>query len=703
MLGETADLFAGASRQSGSDPSPSRLLALTHSAPAAATWADYQALQTLLQRYAVAYYVQDAPLVPDAEYDRLYQWLLALEALHPDWVTSSSISQRVGAEPLAAFEPASHLQPMLSLDNAFNEDDLRAFDRRIRERLRDDATIAYVGELKFDGLAISLLYEAGKLIRAATRGDGTTGEDITANVRTLKSVPLALIGAEPPLLEVRGEIYMPRAGFDAMNREAEATGQKVFVNPRNAAAGSLRQLDSRITAKRPLVFSAYGIGACEGLTLPATHYAQMRWLADLGFGVSQLAEPLLGVENCWAYYQRIAKIRPTLPFDIDGIVFKVDDISLQERLGFVAKAPRFAIAHKFPAEEAATLLVAVEFQVGRTGAVTPVARLNPVFVGGVTVSNATLHNKDEIARLDLHSGDTLVIRRAGDVIPQVAAVIAERRLPNASPIRFPSHCPACGSALETLADEAVVRCPAGWGCSAQLKEAIKHFASRKAMDIEGLGDKLVDQLVDAGLVHSLADLYRLQLADLAGLERMGEKSAANLLAALDQSRSTRFARFLFALGIREVGQATALALAGHFETLDALLAASAEALQDVNDVGPVVARHLVAFFQDAVERERVNELLAVGIHWPDEVQNAAGPLAGQTWVLTGSLVKMSRDEARERLEALGAKVAGSVSAKTHQVVAGDKAGSKLTKAQSLGIPVMDEARFIAWLAAVENA
>lgn len=661
----------------------------------------YDALKQTIHQHNVAYYVEDAPQIPDVEYDRLMQQLLEIEAAHPEWIGPDSPSQRVGAAPLSAFEPVEHLQPMLSLGNAFSDDELIDFDQRIKDRLKSTASITYCCEPKFDGLAVSLLYRNGLFERAATRGDGSTGEDITQNVRTIKNVPLKLVGHCPDLLEVRGEIYMPHSGFEQLNSEARAAGQKVFVNPRNAAAGSLRQLDSAITAVRPLVFNAYSVGVVEG-ELPATHFGVLTFLKDKGFVVSRYAQQVQGIEGCLDYYQQMAAIRDQLPFDIDGLVYKVDDLELQRRLGFVARAPRYAIARKFPAQEEMTLLKAVEFQVGRTGAVTPVARLEPVFVGGVTVSNATLHNKDEIERLGVHIGDTVVIRRAGDVIPQVVSVIAERRPSDAMPIVYPSQCPVCDADLEQTEGEAAVRCSAGLACSAQVKEAIKHFASRKAMDIDGLGDKLVELLVDEGLVKTVADLYRLEDWQLASLPRMADKSAQNLVAALAASKTTTLARFLFALGIREVGQATAATLAQSLKTLDAIMAASAAELEELPDIGPVVASHIALFFEQPNNVELIRQLQEVGVHWPAVVIAGNRPLEGQTIVLTGTLETMGRSEAKERLQALGAKVAGSVSAKTHKVVAGAKAGSKLAKAQELGIAVLDEQEFAKWLDALES-
>lgn len=656
----------------------------------AAPLAEIEALKQALREHNHRYYVLDEPTISDSEYDRLLQRLKSLEAEHPQWLTPDSPTQRVGAAPLESFRQVTHSVPMLSLDNAFSEQDFRDFDRRVRERLGNDAPVEYACEPKLDGIAVSLRYERGVLVTAATRGDGTTGEDITANVRTIASVPLRLMGeAWPSVLEVRGEIFMPRAGFEALNTRARQNGEKVFVNPRNAAAGSLRQLDSRVTASRPLDWYAYGIGLLDG-GMPATHTGIMQALKSWGCPVNPESTLVTGVDECLAYYQRMQSRRDRLAYDIDGLVFKVNSLALQQRLGFVSRAPRWAIAHKFPAQEEMTRLLDVGFQVGRTGALTPVARLEPVFVGGVTISNATLHNMDEIERLDVHVGDTVVVRRAGDVIPQVVSVVAERRPEGARTVAMPRYCPVCGSAVERDPDGAVARCTGGLVCAAQRKEAIKHFASRRAMDIEGLGSKLVDQLVDAGLLKSLPDIYHLQTGELASLDRMGEKSAENLQQAIQASKDTTLARFLFALGIREVGEATARALANHFGSLDAILAADEMQLQAVPDVGPVVASHLVAFAQDERNRLIIKELIDAGVHWPAVLVVAEKPLQGKTLVLTGTLESLSRDEARDRLQALGAKVSGSVSAKTDYVIAGPGAGSKLAKAESLGLVVLDE-------------
>lgn len=657
----------------------------------------YLLLKKQLHQHNHRYYILDNPEVPDAEYDRLMQQLLQIEQQHPEWITADSPSQRVGSAPLAQFSSVQHEVPMLSLDNAFNDDELLAFDQRIRDRLKNSADIEYCCEPKLDGLAVSLLYREGVFVRGATRGDGSSGEDITANLRTIGAIPLQLSNSNfPSTLEVRGEVFMPIAGFEAMNRSAQAAGEKIFVNPRNAAAGSLRQLDSRITAQRPLSFYAYGVGLVEGRELPLKHADILYRLRDWGLPVNPEMSVVGNVNACIDYYENLAQKRSALAYDIDGIVYKVNDIILQRELGFVSRAPRWAIARKFPAQEEMTQVLDVEFQVGRTGAITPVARLSPVFVGGVTVSNATLHNMDEVARLDLHIGDTVIVRRAGDVIPQVAQIIFDRRPPDARAVFLPSCCPVCHSPVEKTEGEAVARCSGGLVCPAQRKEAIKHFAQRRAMDIDGLGDKLVEQLVDSELIHSPADLYTLELPVLAALERMGEKSAANLQAAIAVSRSTTLPRFLYALGIREVGEATALALANHFGSLEILAQADEQRLQQVGDVGPVVAHYVAEFFADARNNEVIAALRASGVQWPDiEVQEGSyKPLSGMTFVLTGTLAGLDRNAAKDRLQALGAKVAGSVSAKTNAVIAGADAGSKLAKAEQLGVPVWDEEQLL---------
>jgi DNA ligase (NAD+) len=664
--------------------------------------AEYEQLKDELNQHNHRYYVLDDPSVPDSEYDRGMRRLQDIEQQHPELLSDDSPSQRVGGAALPSFSQVSHDVPMLSLDNAFSEEDLEAFDRRISDRLnyKDDQRIDYICEPKLDGVAVSLLYRNGLLVRGATRGDGKVGEDITANVRTINSIPLKLTGAGiPELLEVRGEIYLPRSGFDKINAAATAKGDKPFVNPRNAAAGSLRQLDSKITASRPLEMCAYSVGQFKGGQTPDSHLNMLNALGGWGFKINTYVEAVQGIAACEAYYDRMEKRRDNLGYDIDGIVYKVNNLALQQRLGFVAKAPRWAIARKFPAQEELTQLLDVEFQVGRTGALTPVARLAPVFVGGVTVSNATLHNGDEIARLGICIGDTVIIRRAGDVIPKVAGVVLDRRPENAQPIVFPENCPVCQSSVRRVEGEAVARCSGGLFCGAQSKEAIKHFASRKAMDIDGLGDKLVELLVDRGLIYSPADLYELSAAKIADLERMGEKSAQNLIDSIAVSRQTTLGKFLFALGIREVGEATGQTLARNFGSLEAIIEADQDALLEVDDIGPVVAYYIRDFFRNPDNLSIISALRESGVSWDDIDISAqdSQPLKGQTWVLTGGMEIMSRAEAKDRLQELGAKVAGSVSAKTSQVVSGPGAGSKLTKAQSLDIPVFDEEQFLAFL------
>ncbi|WP_374962826.1 NAD-dependent DNA ligase LigA [Spongiibacter tropicus] len=657
-----------------------------------------EALRKQLHEHSYRYYVLDEPSIPDVEYDRLFRELQDIEREHPEWRSDDSPTQRVGAEPLSSFSQVRHETPMLSLDNVFSEQELRDFDRRVRGRLDDGQAFHYACEPKLDGIAVSLLYVDGVLVRGATRGDGRVGEDITHNVRTVDSIPLKLQGEGWPVeLEVRGEIYMPRQGFEALNMRAREEGSKTFVNPRNAAAGSLRQLDSRITASRPLEMCCYGVVASDD-NLFSSHSGALAQLKRWGFLTSVELAVVDDIEACLAYYEQLLSRRDQLAYDIDGIVFKVDELALQEQLGFVSRAPRWAIAHKFPAQEEVTTLRDVEFQVGRTGAVTPVAKLEPVFVGGVTVSNATLHNLDEIERLGAKLGDTVIVRRAGDVIPQVVQVVTERRGDDVRDIVIPSCCPVCESPLERAPGEAVLRCTGGLVCAAQRKEGIKHFSSRKAMDIDGLGDKLVEQMVEAGLIDSVADLFRLEQAQLSGLERMGEKSAQNLLEALKKARNTTLPRFLFALGIREVGEATASNLAKHFVSLEALMAADEEQLLAVDDVGPIVASHIRSFFATDHNREIIRQLREQGVHWPEErIEEGEQPLAGQTWVLTGNLESMTRSEAKEKLQALGAKVAGSVSAKTDCVAAGANAGSKLKKAEELGVKVIDEGGLLAVL------
>ena len=662
-------------------------------------------LRQRLEHWNHEYYVLDQPSVTDAEYDRALRELQQLEARHPQLQRPDSPTQRVGAAPLSAFAEVRHDMPMLSLENAFDDEELARFHARVRERLgADELDIEYVCEPKLDGVAVSALYENGSLVRAATRGDGTTGEDITLNVRTVRSVPLRLRGeGYPKRLEVRGEIYMLHRSFESLNASARARGDKPFVNPRNAAAGSLRQLDPRVTATRPLQMCCYGVGHVDDGALPDTHEKIMRRLADWGLRVSTESATVRGLKGCLVYYRELAQRRDDLPYDIDGIVYKVNDLSLREQLGFVSRAPRWAIARKFPAQEATTRLVDVEFQVGRTGAITPVARLAPVFVGGVTVSNATLHNFNEIDRLDVQIGDTVVVRRAGDVIPQVVSVREKAPEGTGIEVLMPDACPACQSPVEREDGGAILRCLGGLVCPAQRKAAVRHFASRRAMDIDGLGERLVEQLVDAGLLDTVADLYGLQREQLLALERMGEKSADNLLVALEASKATTLARFLFALGVREVGEATARSLASHFGNWQDLSAADEERLQEVDDVGPVVADHLRQFFDSPSAMAVVSALCRAGVHWPEHTPAsrvdaaAAGPLAGQTWVVTGKLESLTRDEATAALQSLGARVSGSVSAKTAVLVAGPGAGSKLARAESLGVTVIDESALLSRL------
>lgn len=657
-------------------------------------------LRAALDDHNYYYYVLDDPRIPDAEYDRLFRELQTLEADYPELATDNSPTRRVGSTVETSFQEITHRLPMLSLDNAFSDDELRDFDRRVRDRLATEDPVEYVCEPKLDGLAVSLHYEQGVLTRAATRGDGYTGEDITANIRTIPSVPLTLRGDDyPDLVEVRGEVYMPKAGFEQLNRRLSEQGEKTFVNPRNAAAGSLRQKKSTVTAKRPLELCAYSMAVTDDSLLPETHWESLQRVRGWGFRINPEMRTAKGVEACLQAYQELMAKRDTLPYEIDGIVFKVNRLDLQQQLGFVSRAPRWAIAHKFPAQEELTVIEDVEFQVGRTGAVTPVARLKPVFVGGVTVSNATLHNMDEIRRLDVHIGDTVFIRRAGDVIPQVLKVVPEKRPEGAAKVVMPSQCPVCDSDIVQIEGEAVARCSGGLYCPAQRKEAIRHYASRKALDIEGLGDRLIEVLVDEGMVNTVADLYRLTKFQLSSLDRMGDKSAGNLVAAIDRARNPVLWRFLYALGIREVGEATAKSLASHFGTLEAISAANDEALQAVPDVGPIVAGHIRSFFDQPHNRETLQALQDAGVSWKEEqvVPAEAKPLAGETWVLTGTLSQMTRDQAKEKLEKLGAKVAGSVSKKTACVVAGEAAGSKLTKAEQLGVPVLDEEGLLALL------
>ena len=652
-----------------------------------------------LRRYEYEYHVLDNPTIPDAEYDRLFHQLKALEAAHPELITADSPTQRVGAKPLSGFAQVRHEIPMLSLDNAFSDEEFYAFIKRIEDRLiRLPEPFTFCCEPKLDGLAVSILYVNGVLTQAATRGDGTTGEDITANIRTIRNIPLQLLMDNPPArLEVRGEVFMPHEGFERLNQQALEKGEKTFANPRNAAAGSLRQLDPKITSKRPLVLNAYGIGIAEGVDLPNTHYDRLQWLKSIGIPVNPEIRLCNGTDEVLDFYRDIQNKRSALGYDIDGTVLKINDIVLQEKLGFISKAPRWAIAYKFPAQEELTRLNDVEFQVGRTGAITPVAKLEPVFVAGVTVSNATLHNGDEIERLDIAIGDTVVIRRAGDVIPQIIGVLHDRRPADARPIIFPKTCPVCDSAIVRIEGEAVARCTGGLFCAAQRKEALKHFVSRKAMDIDGVGGKLIEQLVDRELIHTPADLFKLDLTTLTRLERMGAKSAENALASLEKAKNTTLARFIFALGIREVGEATALNLANHFKTLEALQNADLEALQQVPDVGEVVANRILAFWHEPHNVAVVNDLIAQGVHWEtvETKEVTENRFKGKTVVLTGTLTQMGRNEAKALLQDMGAKVSGSVSAKTDFVIAGDAAGSKLTKAQELGVAVLTEEEFLA--------
>ena len=664
-------------------------------------------LRAQIEAHNHAYYVLDAPTVSDAEYDRLFRELQQIEAEHPALATVDSPTQRVGAAPRTEFGEVQHAVPMLSLGNAFSAEEVAAFDRRCREGLESSEEISYACEPKFDGLAISLRYENGIFVRGATRGDGSTGEEVTQNLRTIRTIPLRLSGERlPTVVEVRGEVVMLRRDFEQMNARARERGEKEFVNPRNAAAGAVRQLDPAIAAQRPLSFFAYGIGEIVGApgsaTVPSFHSEMMQRLAQWGFKLAAERDVVRGHAGLMAFYQRIGEMRRQLPYDIDGVVYKVNRVADQERLGFVARAPRFAVAHKFPAEEMHTVVEAIDLQVGRTGAITPVARLAPVFVGGVTVTNATLHNEDEIRRKDIRIGDTVVVRRAGDVIPEIVGIVADMRRPATTVFSMPTACPVCGSAIVRGEDEAVARCSGGLFCPAQRKQALLHFASRRAMNIDGLGEKIVDQLVDAGVVGNPAQLYKLGVlgvATLAGLERMGEKSAVNLLAAIEKSRTTTLPRLIFALGIRNVGESTARDLALHFGTLDALMAADAAALQTAPDVGPVVAASIAAFFAEPHNREVVEQLRAAGVHWDESRAPAAALTAatGRTFVLTGTLPTLSRDDAKAMIEAAGGKVSGSVSKKTDFVVAGVEAGSKLEKAQSLGIGILDESQLLEML------
>ncbi len=653
-------------------------------------------LRKEIERHDHDYYVLDAPTVSDTEYDQLFRELQQLEAEHPELLIPDSPTQRVGGAPRSDLPEVRHAVPMLSLANALEESEAAAFDVRVREALgragADPAQVDYACEPKFDGLAVSLRYEQGRLVLAATRGDGAVGEDVTPNVRTIHAVPLRLQGEAPPVLEVRGEVLMYRRDLLRLNERARAAGEREFANPRNAAAGSLRQLDPKVTARRRLHFLAYGVGETAGAPEPPTHSATLDWLEQLGLPVSDLRRVVRGIDEMLDYFRAIAETRERLPYDIDGVVYKVNERRLQQMLGFVSRAPRFAIAHKFPAQEATTRLLNIDVQVGRTGALTPVARLQPLQLRGVTVTNATLHNEDEIRRKDIRIGDTVIVRRAGDVIPEVVAVVTEKRPADTREFSMPRRCPICGSAVERPADETVARCTGGLVCAAQRKQALLHFASRRALDIEGLGQKLVEQLVDGDLVHSPADLFRLEASTLVGLERMGGKSAANVVNAIDRARSTTLARFIYALGIRHVGESTARDLASYFGALEPLLDADEHALLEVADVGPVVAASIAHFLAEPHNRKVIDELVAAGVHWPKQLsaKSRRGPLAGAVVVLTGTLPTLTREQASEQIIAAGGKVTGSVSKKTDLVVAGDDAGSKLEKAQSLGIRVIDE-------------
>ena len=654
-------------------------------------------LTEVLHRHARAYYVLDNPTVPDAEYDQLFSELQGLELAHPELITSDSPTQRVGGAPLPQFDQVRHSVPMLSLANGFADTDIVAFDKRVQDGLGSDDEVRYAAELKFDGLAINLRYEDGVLVEAATRGDGATGENVTVNIRTIGAIPLRLHTAHPPkIIDVRGEVLMYKADLAKLNARQREAGAKEFANPRNAAAGSLRQLDSRITARRALRFFAYGIGMLEGAELPATHSALLDWYLDMGVPVGPERAVVKGAEGLLSFYRRVGEQRKSLAYEIDGVVYKVDRVDQQLKLGFVSRAPRFALAHKYPAEEAMTQVQEIEVQVGRTGAITPVARLVPVAVGGVTVTNATLHNEDEVHRKDIRIGDTVIVRRAGDVIPEVVSFVPELRGADVRKFVMPTSCPVCGAPIVRLEEEAIARCSGGWiKCAAQRKGGLMHFVSRRAMDVEGLGDQLIEQLVDRNLVTTPADLYKLGFGTIAELDRMAEKSAQNVLSALQASKNTVLPRFVYALGIRHVGEATAKELARHFGQLDSLMLASEEQLLEVADVGPVVAKSIRSFFSDPLNVELVAQLRAAGMTWPEvEAQHQPKPMAGKTFVLTGTLPTLGRDAAAALIEAAGGKVAGSVSKKTSYVVAGEEAGSKLTKAQELGVPILDEAALL---------
>lgn len=656
---------------------------------------EVEKLRKEINEHNYHYYVLDKPEIPDAVYDQLFERLKKIEAEYPETITSTSPTQRVGAKPLKAFASVHHKIPMLSLDNAFDEEQVRAFDTRLHDRLDSEKPLDFTCEPKLDGLAISLQYENGELIRAATRGDGETGEEVTQNVRTIESVPLQLRGHDfPKVLEVRGEVILSRAGFEKLNKLAEKRGEKIFVNPRNAAAGSLRQLDPRITAERPLSFYAYFLGVIEGDQLPPSQYKILQQLKSWGLPIAADIQLVKGIEGCLAYYAHLQKIRERLPFDIDGVVYKVDSIKLQQKLGFISRAPRWAIAHKFPAQEAMTKVKEIEFQVGRTGAITPVARLEPVFVGGVTVSNATLHNFDEVYRKDIRLGDTVILRRAGDVIPEIVGPVLTKRPKNTSLIKIPKHCPVCHAEVIKPEGEATARCMGGLYCRAQLQETIKHFTSRRAMDIEGLGDKIVELLLQEKVITDVAGIYQLDKATLAALPRLGEKSADNILAAIEKSKKTTLARFLYALGIREVGEATARELARHFHDLKPLMQATPEALEKIQDIGPIVSAHIVGFFHQKHNVELIDKLIRLGVHWPKEKAEFKSKIAGKTFVLTGTLVQMTREEAEEKIEALGGKASSSVSKNTDYVVVGENPGSKYDKAKKLDVTIIDEKTLI---------
>jgi len=656
-------------------------------------------LRHQIQQHNYYYYVLDAPQISDVEYDKLFRELEQLETENPELITPDSPTQRVGAAPMREFAEVTHTIPMLSLANAFDTHEMEEFDRRIRERLQLD-NIEYIAEPKMDGLAISLRYEQGILVKAATRGDGTTGEDVTQNVRTIKMIPLRLLGDDiPQVLEVRGEVFMTKDSFSKINQQHAETGDRIFANPRNAAAGSLRQLDAKKTATRPLSFMSYGVGVVEPAFAPETHYLVLQQLKQYGLPISQYLQLVTGTQGCFDYYQQMLEKRDQLPFEIDGVVYKINQLAHQVQLGFVSRAPRWAIAYKLPPQEVLTQVLAIDIQVGRTGALTPVARLAPIAVSGVTVTNATLHNVDEIHRKDVRVGDTVLVRRAGDVIPEVVQVIVARRIENAQPFELPTHCPICGSAVAHPEGESIARCTGGLFCSAQQKQAVAHFASRRAMNIEGLGDKLIEQVVDSGLVKNLADVYLVTRDQWANLPRMGEKSADNLLQALEKSKTTTFDKFLYALGIREVGETTARILATHFGKLENLLSATVEQLQEIHDIGTVVANNIYTFLQQSHNLEVITRLRQLGVHWQEHEVTAVKtpeslPFAGQTFVITGTLASLTREEAKAKLLALGAKVSESVSKKTSYVIVGEKAGSKLDKAQSLGIKILAEDEFL---------